>query len=95
MKTIIRQLIDDFHERPLPVLTKRGKKLPAIHGKTSVVIGMRRTGKTYFCYQQMQALLAAGIEMNQIFYRNFEDEHVERKNLLSGNSKGFAIVCRK
>ncbi len=76
MKTIIAQLIDDFHERKRPALLARHKKLMLIPGKANVVIGMRRTGKTFFCYQKMQELLASGISITHMLYLNFEDDRL-------------------
>lgn len=52
MKTIIAQLIDDFHERKRPALVARHKKIVLIPGKANVVIGMRRTGKTFFAIKK-------------------------------------------
>ncbi|MCK5717786.1 MAG: ATP-binding protein [Thiomargarita sp.] len=75
MKTIVTQLIDNFHERKLPVLVKRDKKFVQIPGKADVVIGMRRTGKTFFCYQRMQALLAT-VSIEKLLYLNFEDDRL-------------------
>ncbi|MEN8217356.1 MAG: ATP-binding protein [Pseudomonadota bacterium] len=74
MKTIIAQLIDDFHERKRPALVARHKKIVQIPGKANVVIGMRRTGKTFFCYQKMQELV--GISITQMLYLNFEDDRL-------------------
>ena len=51
MKNVISQLIDDFHERNLPELVTRNKELSEVKGKADVVIGMRRAGKTWFCYR--------------------------------------------
>jgi predicted AAA+ superfamily ATPase len=76
MKTIIAQLIDDFHERKRPVLLARQTKMVQIPSKANVVIGMRRTGKTFFCYQKMQELLADGISITQLLYLNFEDDRL-------------------
>jgi len=76
MKNIISQLIDDFHERELPVPVPRDQKLSEIKGKADVVIGMRRAGKTWFCYQKMAQLLDAGIEKAKILYLNFEDDRL-------------------
>jgi uncharacterized protein len=73
MKPIIAQLIDDFHERKRPALVARHKKWAQILGKANVVIGMRRTGKTFFCYQKMLELIADGISISQMLYLNFED----------------------
>ena len=68
--------MDDFHERALPGLTPREAQAPALPGKANVVIGMRRTGKTFYCYQQMQALLASGLAKERLLYLNFEDERL-------------------
>jgi predicted AAA+ superfamily ATPase len=76
MKHIISQLIDDFHERELPVPVPRDQKLSEIKGKADVVIGMRRAGKTWFCYQKMAQLLDVGIEKAKILYLNFEDDRL-------------------
>lgn len=76
MKNVIAELIDDFHERPLPELVARGKEFPSISGKADVVIGMRRTGKTWYCYQKIKELMAIGIQKNQILYFNFEDDRL-------------------
>lgn len=76
MKHIISQLIDDFHERNLPELVSRSKQFSEIRGKADVVIGMRRTGKTWFCYQKIKDLMLAGISNNKILYLNFEDDRL-------------------
>jgi predicted AAA+ superfamily ATPase len=47
-----------------------------VTGKANVVIGMRRAGKTCFCYQKMQELLGEGVEKNRILYLNFEDDRL-------------------
>ena len=77
MKQIISQLIDDFHERTLPEqITPRGNRLPEIQGKADVVTGMRRTGKTFFCYQKIRELISTGTEHEKILYLNFEDDRL-------------------
>ncbi|MBL6992374.1 ATP-binding protein [Desulfobacula sp.] len=75
MKTIISQLIDDFQERNLPAPIFRTKLFFEIKGKADVVIGMRRAGKTWFCFQKINQLLKK-ISRNQILYLNFEDERL-------------------
>lgn len=76
MRSVLERLMDDFHERPLPELTPRDARSPALPGKANVVIGMRRAGKTFFCYQQMRALLASGVAKERLLYLNFEDERL-------------------
>ena len=70
MKKIISQLIDDFQERNLPESVTRNKELSEIRGKADVVIGMKRAGKTWFCYQKMKELIVSGIKKEEMLYLN-------------------------
>ena len=81
MKNIIYQLIDDFHERKLPEPIPRNTELPEVEGKADVVIGMRRAGKTWFCYQKINDLIASGIRKETILYLNFEDDRLLEFNV--------------
>jgi uncharacterized protein len=76
MKERISRLIDDFYERKLPDLVLRDRVFPDVKGKALTVIGIRRSGKTYFCYQKMHELLASGIPKEEILYLNFEDDRL-------------------
>jgi predicted AAA+ superfamily ATPase len=73
---VVDGLIADFQERDLPQVTPRALALPALPGKADVVVGMRRSGKTYFLYQQIQERLASGIDRSRLLYLNFEDERL-------------------
>lgn len=76
METILDRLMAEFHERDLPTVTKRDARLPWISGKISTVIGMRRSGKTWFTYQVMAQLLSQGYPKEALLYLNFEDERL-------------------
>jgi predicted AAA+ superfamily ATPase len=76
MKEAISQLIDDFHERELPEPVARRYTFSEIKGKADVVIGMRRSGKTFFCYQKIHELIAQGTPRDKILYLNFEDDRL-------------------
>lgn len=76
MREVLDILIDDFHERALPDLLPRERSMERKPGKANVVVGMRRTGKTWFCYQQMEELIASGLEKERLLYLNFEDERL-------------------
>jgi len=76
MKRILKQLLDDFYERVLPEVQIREQKFQSVTGKATVIIGMRRTGKTFFCYQQMESLLSQGIALDRLLYLNFEDDRL-------------------
>ncbi len=73
----LEQLIVDFQERPLPVVSPRLTALPDASNMARVVIGMRRSGKTYLLFQEMQRLIDAGVEKNRLLYINFEDDRLQ------------------
>jgi predicted AAA+ superfamily ATPase len=80
MKEILREMLSEFHKEALPDLIKRNIAVPQLpHNirKALVFIGMRRVGKTYLMYQQMQNELAQGLAKNKIIYINFEDDRLE------------------
>lgn len=74
--SVIEALVADFQERELPRVTPRSVSLPSLPGKADVVVGMRRSGKTWFLYQQIGDLLAQGIDRSRLLYLNFEDERL-------------------
>lgn len=73
----IEQLIVDFQERPLPVVSPRLTALPDASNMARVIIGMRRSGKTYLLFQEMQRLIDAGVEKSRLLYVNFEDDRLQ------------------
>jgi len=76
MKETLNAIIADFQAREFPDAVPREAAFPAMDGKASVITGMRRAGKTWFCHQRIRALLAAGIPKEQILYINFDDDRL-------------------
>ncbi len=76
METMIQRLIADSMELELPRLTRRRGEIAEIPDGASVLVGMRRTGKTYRMFQKMHALIESGVPRNRILYLNFEDERL-------------------
>jgi len=79
MKQVFKQIIIDFQETPLPQARGREFQLPGLPAgvrKAFVLIGMRRSGKTWSLYQHMQHLLQNGVQRDQILYINFEDDRL-------------------
>ncbi|OEU48654.1 MAG: hypothetical protein BA861_08275 [Desulfobacterales bacterium S3730MH5] len=76
MKTIIQQRLADAISMDLPELIERECRLPRIPNKAYAIIGMRRTGKTYFLYQTMKRCLEQGVDRSRLVYFNFEDERL-------------------
>jgi predicted AAA+ superfamily ATPase len=82
MKTILKRIIADFHQIPLPALTPRELKAPLDLDKIIAVIGPRRAGKTYYLFQLIVELEKRGMPRNRVIYINFEDERIA----LEGNN---------
>lgn len=70
------ELVADAYERTLPKVTRRSARLPWISGKADVVVGMRRSGKTSFVFQNAEELRAAGRPRESVLYVSFDDERL-------------------
>ena len=81
MNETIAQALRDFtldEYRPIhPRELDLGEPLAPRRGNlVKVVIGMRRSGKSYRLFQEIDALQAGGVEPSRICYFNFEDERL-------------------
>ena len=79
MKEIIKQIIAEFHQEPIPHPRFRAISLPNLPDnvrKAFVYIGMRRSGKTWALYQRMHELLTNGVDKTQLLFINFEDDRL-------------------
>lgn len=76
MKTIIEQLVHEWFARRIPDGIQRDIRIRKMPGKASVLVGMRRTGKTWLCFQQIRELLAKGVPRERMLYINFEDDRL-------------------
>jgi len=76
LKAAVQSLVDDFYDWKLPDLRAREVPFRELKGKASVVIGMRRTGKTCFCLQRLQNLTADGMGRERTLYLSFENERL-------------------
>jgi hypothetical protein len=77
LRQTIDELIADHQTRRLPVATPRLVQVARLPGKADVVVGMRRSGKTYLLYQELAALQARGIPRERTLFINFEDERLQ------------------
>jgi predicted AAA+ superfamily ATPase len=77
-KTLIQKL-NDALVAEIPGLTRREIRLPDVPSKAFAVIGMRRSGKTFFLSQCMPDLLAEGMPreslLMQFYATRFLAEH--------------------
>ena len=76
LKTTLRELFSDFYETPIPEMTPRRTVIPEVPHCATVVLGMRRTGKTFLLYQRMNELLASGVPKERMLHINFEDDRL-------------------
>lgn len=82
MKRQIELVMQEFYDEGVPtdIRPRDVAYFEKAHDAT-VVMGMRRTGKTYVAYQRMRALLDSGIPLERIVYVNFDDERLNKLKL--------------
>ena len=79
MKETIRAILLEFRERSLPTPLPREihpPELPANVRKVWVLMGMRRSGKTWMAYQQILVRQKQGFSKASNLYINFEDDRL-------------------
>lgn len=78
IQAILPILLGEFYEKLnlIKDLTIREVRFPNAPHKIKVAIGMRRSGKTYFLYQQILDLIKAGVNPKTILYISFEDDRI-------------------
>lgn len=79
---VIEEKLSEFYAQGIPSLFMRDLSLgitpePQRHNLVQVIVGVRRSGKTYRLYQEIQHLLEEGIELKDILYFNFDDERLK------------------
>ncbi len=75
---LLQILLGEFYSKLtlLKDLIPREAHFPYAPTKIKVAIGMRRSGKTYFFYQQILKMLSEGIDRKTVLYLNFEDDRL-------------------
>lgn len=76
MRNLIKQKIVDSLAAPVPEFVRRDLRLPKVGNKAVAVIGMRRSGKTFFLWQVLSDRLASGTGREGLLYFGFEDERL-------------------
>lgn len=90
MISIFKQIILDFYKSDIPQPDPREFILPEMKEpvrKAFIFLGMRRTGKTWAMFWQMQKLLRKGINKKRLLYINFEDDR-----LISMDHRDFQAI---
>ena len=74
-KDLIKRLIAEYQREVANIgLIERDYKIE--DGLNYVFVGLRRAGKSYLIYQQIQNLLKKGHSIDEILYFNFEDDRL-------------------
>lgn len=76
MLETLKGLILDYQEDELQTGVARHLKIETLSGKATVIIGVRRAGKSTYLYQIMQRLLQEGVPKENILYLNFFDDRL-------------------
>lgn len=76
MKDILKRLIVDFQEKPIPQRVERDIPFPVDSRKIVSLIGVRRSGKTS-ALQYTISRLRETVDTKQIVYLNFEDDRLD------------------
>ena len=72
----IRAIVAEGVTRSFPAGTPRDEPIPHLADRASVLKGIRRCGKTYRMFQQINELLADGVPRGHILFADFEDDRL-------------------
>ena len=75
-KQILKQILRD-NQQEVERYVVEPRELALDGFPCRVLVGVRRSGKSYMLYQCIQQLLAAGHKWDEMLYLNFEDERLE------------------
>lgn len=76
MIELLKELILNFMEYEFPASIPRQVEITPVQGKPTVCMGVRRSGKSTYLFQQIQHLLGQGISRQNILYLNFFDDRL-------------------
>lgn len=78
---IIAELVRTRITEELPPVRTRDEimdplAVPARFNRVQIITGMRRSGKTFYLFQQIHALVAQGVPRRNLFYFDFSDDRL-------------------
>ncbi len=76
----IKAIILDFQERTLETGVPRHLKVDPLPGKATILIGVRRSGKSTYLFQIIDRLMREGVSRENILYLNFFDDRLHSLN---------------
>ncbi len=78
--TKLKAAIIEWQERDLPKLYPRRSSIQLELPHINDIIGVRRCGKTYFMFQQIEELITSGVPKSRILYLNIDDDRLQPLN---------------
>ncbi len=76
VKEILQEIIIEHQSLPFPEIIKREIEIERIPRKATIVIGIRRCGKTTLMYQREKELIDSGIDRKAICFIDFSDDRL-------------------
>ena len=98
MRETLKALILDFQEAPLETGVPRRLKVRTVAGKATILIGVRRCGKSTYAFQQVKRLLEEGVPRENILFLNLFDDRLaglERDGLGPVTEAYFSLFPEK
>jgi predicted AAA+ superfamily ATPase len=79
-------LIEEALTRPIPTYMPRHPQVLLRRGRADVLVGMRRTGKTYGLWETLAQRLAAGVPRRNLLFIDMEDDRLGQVTAQTLNS---------
>jgi hypothetical protein len=74
-KDLIKLLIVEYQQK-IPEIAVQKREFRLDDNLNYVFVGLRRAGKSYLMYRQINQLISAGHSINEMLYFNFEDDRI-------------------
>ena len=75
-KEQLAEIINEYIETLPPPLTRRRVAIEPVRGKATILIGVRRSGKSTIMAGEIRALLSSSVPQSHILYLNFFDDRL-------------------
>lgn len=76
-KERLKYVLTEAEQLPLPSILPREQQVPLDSGKVVVLVGIRRSGKTFLLLDVVRRLEAAGVDRRQVVQLSFEDDRLQ------------------
>jgi predicted AAA+ superfamily ATPase len=75
-KENLKYVLREAEDLPLPSIRPRAIRIPLDSGKVIVLVGIRRSGKTFILLDLIRRLQADGVDRRRIIHLSFEDDRL-------------------